>query len=166
MAVGVHPFPSRTRQLSPLAPTILGWKRPGKIGRRRLCGVFPTLYSSIAQSVEHAAVNRGVVGSSPTGGAKKASKLQGLLAFLFYQDAFLKANTHTEAGLNLIRDMRRRNPALGTVELWRRLRKRGYTRCPKSLFSSSAVYYIWCSYTSRPSRAMRRSGCIPPKGMV
>ena len=36
IAVGVHPFPSRTRQLSPLAPKILGWKRPGKIGRRRL----------------------------------------------------------------------------------------------------------------------------------
>ena len=28
------------------------------------------LYSSLAQSVEHAAVNRRVVGSSPTGGAK------------------------------------------------------------------------------------------------
>ena len=28
-------------------------------------------HSSIAQSVEHAAVNRGVVGSSPTGGARK-----------------------------------------------------------------------------------------------
>ena len=28
-------------------------------------------YSSIAQSVEHAAVNRRVVGSSPTWGAKK-----------------------------------------------------------------------------------------------
>ena len=27
-------------------------------------------YASLAQSVEHAAVNRGVVGSSPTGGAK------------------------------------------------------------------------------------------------
>ena len=27
------------------------------------------IYSSIAQSVEHAAVNRRVVGSSPTGGA-------------------------------------------------------------------------------------------------
>ena len=27
------------------------------------------LYASLAQSVEHAAVNRGVVGSSPTGGA-------------------------------------------------------------------------------------------------
>ena len=29
-----------------------------------------TIYSSIAQSVEHAAVNRRVVGSSPTWGAK------------------------------------------------------------------------------------------------
>ena len=28
-------------------------------------------FSSIAQSVEHAAVNRSVVGSSPTGGGKK-----------------------------------------------------------------------------------------------
>ena len=33
MTVRVHPFPSRTRQLSSLVPTILGWKRPGKIGR-------------------------------------------------------------------------------------------------------------------------------------
>ena len=32
---------------------------------------MPTfIYSSIAQSVEHAAVNRRVVGSSPTGGAR------------------------------------------------------------------------------------------------
>ena len=29
------------------------------------------VYASLAQSVEHAAVNRGVVGSSPTRGAKK-----------------------------------------------------------------------------------------------
>ena len=36
-----------------------------------LCAVFrlwPERYSSIAQSVEHAAVNRAVVGSSPTRG--------------------------------------------------------------------------------------------------
>ena len=32
IAVRVHPFPSRTRQLSSLAPKILGWQRPGKIG--------------------------------------------------------------------------------------------------------------------------------------
>ena len=31
--------------------------------------VLYLLYSSLAQSVEHAAVNRSVVGSSPTGGA-------------------------------------------------------------------------------------------------
>ena len=43
-------------------------------------------------------------------------------------------NQHTEAEMKLIRDMRRRNPTLGMVELWHRLRKRGYTRCPESLF--------------------------------
>ena len=32
IAVRVHPFPSRTRQLSSLAPKILGRRRPGKIG--------------------------------------------------------------------------------------------------------------------------------------
>ena len=36
-------------------------------------------YSSIAQLVEHAAVNRRVVGSSPTGGAIKKSHPQGCL---------------------------------------------------------------------------------------
>ena len=39
-------------------------------------------------------------------------------------------NQHTEAELKLIRDMRRRNPELGMIELWHRLRLRGYTRCP------------------------------------
>lgn len=43
-------------------------------------------------------------------------------------------NQHTEEELKLIRDMRRRNPDLGMVELWHRLRKRGYTRRPESLF--------------------------------
>ena len=33
MAVRVHPFPSRTRKLSSLAPKILGPQGPGKIGR-------------------------------------------------------------------------------------------------------------------------------------
>lgn len=36
-------------------------------------------------------------------------------------------NEHTETELKLIRNMRRRNPKLGVVELWHRLRKRGYT---------------------------------------
>ena len=67
IAMRVHPFPSRTRKLSSSASKILGGKLPGKIERCQ------HLYSSIAQSVEHAAVNRRVVGSSPTGGAKKLS---------------------------------------------------------------------------------------------
>ena len=74
IAVRVHPFPSRTRQLSSLAPKILGWRRPGKIGSADIKGsgldrTRPFQYSSLAQLVEHAAVNRRVVGSSPTGGA-------------------------------------------------------------------------------------------------
>ena len=43
-------------------------------------------------------------------------------------------NQHTDAELKLIRDMRRRNPKLGMVELWHRLKQRGYTRRPESLF--------------------------------
>ena len=42
--------------------------------------VAGNIYSSIAQSVEHAAVNRRVVGSSPTWGAKEK---ESLLRFLF-----------------------------------------------------------------------------------
>ena len=53
-------------------------------------------------------------------------------------------NQHTEAEMKLIRDMRRRNPTLGMIELWHRLRKRGYTRRPESLF-----------------RLMRRLGMFP-----
>ena len=55
-------------------------------------------------------------------------------------------NQHTEAELKLIRDMRRRNPKLGMVELWHRLRQRGYTRRPESLF-----------------RVMKKLGLFPPK---
>ena len=43
-------------------------------------------------------------------------------------------NQHTLEELKLIRDMRRRDPNLGMVELWHRLRQRGYTRRPESLF--------------------------------
>ena len=54
-------------------------------------------------------------------------------------------NQHTDTELKLIRDMRRRNPQLGMIELWHRLGKRGYTRCPGSLF-----------------RVMRKLGMFPP----
>jgi len=53
-------------------------------------------------------------------------------------------NQHTETELKLIRDMRRRNPDLGMVELWHRLKKHGYARRPESLF-----------------RVMRKMGMFP-----
>ena len=36
LAVGSHPFPFRTRKLSLPAPMVLGWNRPGRVGRRRI----------------------------------------------------------------------------------------------------------------------------------
>ena len=53
-------------------------------------------------------------------------------------------NQHTAEELKLIRNMRRRDPNLGMVELWHRLRQRGYTRRPESLF-----------------RVMRKQGVLP-----
>ena len=35
IAVGPHPFPSRTRKLRPPAPMVLGGQPPGRVGRRR-----------------------------------------------------------------------------------------------------------------------------------
>lgn len=58
-------------------------------------------------------------------------------------------NQHTEEELTLIRNMRRRNPDLGIIELWCRLKKRGYTRCVESLY-----------------RVLRREGLIPEKKVV
>ena len=43
-------------------------------------------------------------------------------------------NQHTDEELRLIRNMHRRNPRIGVVELWARLRKRGYSRCVESLW--------------------------------
>ena len=77
MTMRVHPFPFRTRKLSSFAPKILGGQLPGKIGR---CQHFAYL----AQSVEHAAVNRRVVGSSPTVGAKRKTTQSGGFSFGIY----------------------------------------------------------------------------------
>ena len=35
MAKGFHLFPYRTQKLSPSAPMVLGWTRPGRVGRCR-----------------------------------------------------------------------------------------------------------------------------------
>ena len=45
--------------------------RIDSVGCQHVCSFEgANLYSSLAQSVEHAAVNRSVVGSSPTGGVR------------------------------------------------------------------------------------------------
>jgi transposase InsO family protein len=51
---------------------------------------------------------------------------------------------HTDDEIKLIFAMRRRNPQLGLIDLWCRLRNRGYTRCPESLY-----------------RVLKRMGALP-----
>ena len=58
---------------------------------------------------------------------------------------------HTEEELKLIRDMRRRNPKLGMVELWHRLRQRGYTRRPESLFRVMRKLGLFPQAEKKPS---------------
>ena len=43
-------------------------------------------------------------------------------------------NQHTEEELRMIRNMHRRNPRIGIVDLWAKLRERGYSRCVESLW--------------------------------
>lgn len=66
--------------------------------------------------------------------------------------------------MKLIRDMRRRNPELGMIELWHRLKKRGYTRCPESLFRVMRKTGLFPqekpnkTYTPKPYEQMTRPG--------
>ncbi len=88
-AKGPHLFSSRTQKLSPSAPMVLGWKRPGRVGRRRLPTRIAklTLCNSVflrSSMAEHPAVNRVVAGSSPAGGAmssRTALSLRRLFSF-------------------------------------------------------------------------------------
>jgi len=73
-------------------------------------------------------------------------------------------NQHTEQELKLIRDMRRRNPDLGMIELWHRMRRRGYTRCPESLFRIMRKLGMFLAekpkpiYVPKPYEQMQRPG--------
>jgi len=71
---------------------------------------------------------------------------------------------HTEAELKLIRDVRRRNPKLGQLELWHRLTLNGYTRAPGSLYRvMKRLGYIQKDkskkkYTPKPMEQMQYPG--------
>lgn len=73
-------------------------------------------------------------------------------------------NQHTEEELRLIRNMRRRDPNLGLPELWQRLKKRGYTRRPESLFrvmrklGLTAPAKSHTGYTPKPYEQMTYPG--------
>ena len=45
IAKGFHLFPSRTQKLSPSASMVLGWRRPGRVDRRRIPITLVTMAS-------------------------------------------------------------------------------------------------------------------------
>ena len=73
-------------------------------------------------------------------------------------------NQHTEAEIKLINDMRRRNPTLGMIELWHRMRQRGYSRCPESLYRTMRKLNMFPKekprkkYTAKPYEPMTHAG--------
>jgi transposase InsO family protein len=73
-------------------------------------------------------------------------------------------NQHTEAEIKLITDMRRRNPDLGMIELWHRMRQRGYSRCPESLYRTMRKLNMIPKekprkkYTAKPYEQMTHAG--------
>ena len=71
-------------------------------------------------------------------------------------------NQHTEAELKLIRDMRRRNPDLGMLELWYRLKKRGYTRRPESLFRDMRKLGLFPQAEKKPVYKPKPYEQMPP----
>ena len=86
-----HLFPFRTQKLSSVVPKILGWRRPGKIGRRRL---FSSLYSYMARwssGQDGGLSRRKREFDSPTGhhvgmdyiSFKKPSRMAGLFSYHF-----------------------------------------------------------------------------------
>jgi len=71
---------------------------------------------------------------------------------------------HTQVEIKLIQDMRRRNPTLGMIELWHRMRLRGYTRCPESLYRTMRKLGLFPKakpkkkYTAKPYEPMTHAG--------
>jgi len=73
-------------------------------------------------------------------------------------------NQHTQVEIKLIQDMRRRNPTLGMIELWHRMRLRGYTRCPESLYRTMRKLGLFPKakpkkkYKAKPYEPMAHAG--------
>ena len=84
----VHPFPSRTRKLSSLLLTILGWRRPGKIGSANMEDAPATLvagasffpFSFYAASPCQRRRERGRLIKKQAGGRPQIQKRRGVSA--------------------------------------------------------------------------------------
>ena len=74
MTPRIHLFPYRTQKLSLVVPKILGWRRPGKIGRCRLFSLITARWSS---GQDGGLSRRKREFDSPTGHQKKGRRNRG-----------------------------------------------------------------------------------------
>lgn len=66
-------------------------------------------------------------------------------------------NTHTEAEITLIRNLRRRNPNIGLQDLWIKLKERGYTRSQPALLKVLKRLGTPTNPKSKPSPTCKKS---------
>ena len=66
-------------------------------------------------------------------------------------------NSHTEAEIKLIKDMRRRNPNIGLQDLWIKLKKRGYTRTQAGLAKALKRLKMPTNPKIKPSPTCRKN---------
>jgi len=71
-------------------------------------------------------------------------------------------NTHTEAEIKLIKDMRRRNPNIGLQDFWIKLRTRGYTRTQPALLKALKRLEMSTNPKSKPSPTCKKNKPYEP----
>ena len=70
-----------------------------------------------------------------------------------------RPNQHTDSELKLIRDMRRRNPTLGMIKPWHRLRQRSHREDQKRFYSVRSFCHLTTSQSNSPSAAAAPIAC-------
>ena len=71
-------------------------------------------------------------------------------------------NSHTEAEIKLIKDMRRRNPNIGLQDLWIKLKKRGYSRTQPGLAKALKRLKLSTNPKSKPSPTCKKNKPYEP----
>ena len=154
MTPRIHLFPYRTQKLSLVVPKILGWRRPGKIGRCRLFSLITARWSS---GQDGGLSRRKREFDSPTGHQKKGRRNRGPYAPLAQLVEQLTLNQRAQ-GSSPWRCTKQKSQSKRTgFFVWRTLPRLPARRCPEASAACGG-----CSEPERAGprrRAMRAHAC-------